>query len=493
MPTSFSRLILATTIVGAFASSARAHKVPPYRLDAKALVSPDGAELELAIQRTVVGQELPLSLQHVKIEVHPAGGEDSFHLGFKDVALDNGKIHILLAGVARHDLLDTTVEFMFVPKQGDREEGSVGGSPRHQHGKSRLTMQAVALMRPDVVLSDVSAPVEVRRAQAFNIEAIMTEANQDLGARCDVVLLEGDVELDRAEGVDVDAGSKTSTAFTLALEEEGDHALKVRIEGCSPREYDETNNELDFVVTVLDPLEPMRYYLSYGHYKMDYAWESSWKWGCYSGASQGDIEGTFEYLGFGAITSAALSFPIDELSFDVGYEDGMIDVVSLRNVTPTWKTSWGKCSYASYSTYDHDQGRAVYISTYSCPSYQGTWAGYYHFASDYVYFSKGYSKYWGRTYKWDYNGSAVVGEFINAKEKVTVDIVLRDDGRNFGGHAEAALAAEKDLRYDWDYKYAWGASKGHYYMTDRVSGWSTGMTTPKSSDVCSSEESCFQK
>jgi hypothetical protein len=117
-----------------------------------------------------------------------------------------------------------------------------------------IVVREKAKRLPDLTVSGLDAPAKAAPGAPVDIAAVVREINGDVGARANCVLSVDGVEVDRANGIWVDASSAVSCAFTYRFVA-GSHAVRVSVEGVRPGEWDATNNEVAGSIAVEQPSE----------------------------------------------------------------------------------------------------------------------------------------------------------------------------------------------------------------------------------------------
>ena len=107
--------------------------------------------------------------------------------------------------------------------------------------------------RPDVAVSAIHAPAKAAPGNDVEITALVSELNGDVGARANCVLYVDKAEVDRANGIWVDAGRSVSCAFRHRFASAGTKAVRVEAGGVSPSDWDESNNGVSASVVVEEP------------------------------------------------------------------------------------------------------------------------------------------------------------------------------------------------------------------------------------------------
>ncbi|HYC61259.1 MAG TPA: hypothetical protein VEK79_17010 [Thermoanaerobaculia bacterium] len=93
--------------------------------------------------------------------------------------------------------------------------------------------------RPDLRIVAVDAPGAIRVGQPFSIVATIRELNGDTGARTSCYLeTQNGVQLDRTDGIWVDAGDQVQCVFSQTLGTLGKHTYFVKIGATRPADWD---------------------------------------------------------------------------------------------------------------------------------------------------------------------------------------------------------------------------------------------------------------
>jgi hypothetical protein len=96
----------------------------------------------------------------------------------------------------------------------------------------------VVRRRPDLTIVSVDGPGAARVNQPFTIVATIAELNGDTGARTNCVLEDQNHELDRAEGIWVDAGDSVQCMFSQSVDSLGKHVYFVKLVNTQPADWD---------------------------------------------------------------------------------------------------------------------------------------------------------------------------------------------------------------------------------------------------------------
>jgi hypothetical protein len=116
-----------------------------------------------------------------------------------------------------------------------------------------VTAEEIVKYRPDLEVADVRAPERAMPGMPFEVTATVRELNGDVGARATCVLSSKGVELDRANGIWVDAGGTVACKFATALSAMGTQTLTVSATNVDPGDWDDGNNAASADITIAEP------------------------------------------------------------------------------------------------------------------------------------------------------------------------------------------------------------------------------------------------
>jgi hypothetical protein len=114
-----------------------------------------------------------------------------------------------------------------------------------------VTVDDVVKLRPDLTVLGVTAPASAPIGAPVHVDAVVQEVNGDVGARASCVLDVNDTPVDSAPGIWVDAGGMVTCEFVHVFAEPGAHALRVRIAGAEPGDFDDANDDAETTIQLL--------------------------------------------------------------------------------------------------------------------------------------------------------------------------------------------------------------------------------------------------
>jgi hypothetical protein len=194
---------------------------PPFSLQLGVLTGPQGGDLRIQVVPDP-GEAAVSVLRQVRVQVN---GKLTREL--KDVAAPGGIANVHLESVARNATVNVKVHF--------KSEDS--------HRLYEVRTETAARLRPDLVVTAVSAPPQTLSTRAVDVVADISELNTDNGATATVTLMLGPTPVAAPKTVTVPAGGDLAIPFVgVQLTTVSSAELTVVIDGADPFETDATNN-----------------------------------------------------------------------------------------------------------------------------------------------------------------------------------------------------------------------------------------------------------
>ena len=207
-------------LLGAAAGAAPATAAPaPPALALTALTGPQGGTLALEVEPAVE------ELEHVHLQLREPNETEVKTRNLKAVRVTQGVATVMLGTVPRGTTIHATVQI-------ERATRTVV-----------LREDAIARLRPDLVVAAVHAPPQTLSTRAVDVVADVTELNGETQATATLTLMLGPTPVAEPELVTVPAGETVSARFEdVELETPMSAELTVRVEDAAPFETDDTNN-----------------------------------------------------------------------------------------------------------------------------------------------------------------------------------------------------------------------------------------------------------
>ena len=201
-------------------------------LELVALTGPAGGDVTITVPADVE------ELEHVNIRLAGPGDEGTSRVVNLDaVEAEDGDANVELGELPRGTRLDVQVHI--------RETKP----PRTRI----LRGEAVAKLRPDLVVAAVHAPAQTLTTRTFDVSADVNELNQETGAEARLTLMLGPSPVSDPETVAVGPGGEATALFEdVRLEQASTAELTVRVEDADPFETDTANNARTHTIEVTE-------------------------------------------------------------------------------------------------------------------------------------------------------------------------------------------------------------------------------------------------
>ena len=224
--------------LGAVGASARAEggdggvsAAHGYTVALTALTGPDGADLTIDVDAPPGASAVDV-LAKIQLKIYDADGSLSDVRNLKDVIADGGVANVELGKIPRDRLVEADVLV--------RETHT---NVARASAKTRL--------RPDLVVTGVSAPPQTTTSRSIAVVADLEEINGDTGATATATLMLGPTPLAESKQVSLAAGGTASVTFTgVTVPTAVVSELEVVVREAAPAETDATNNDASTTVDV---------------------------------------------------------------------------------------------------------------------------------------------------------------------------------------------------------------------------------------------------
>jgi uncharacterized protein YifE (UPF0438 family) len=111
-------------------------------------------------------------------------------------------------------------------------------------------------LRPDLRVDSVTAPPHALVGFPTIMRVSLSELNGETGARANVRLLANGSEVDRIDGIWVDAGDTVNVSLATVFESAGSIDLQVVVDGMNPGDWDDSNNSGTAHTKVYEEADP---------------------------------------------------------------------------------------------------------------------------------------------------------------------------------------------------------------------------------------------
>lgn len=300
-------------------------------------------------------------------------------------------------------------------------------------------------MRPDLHVQRLEAPARVRIDEIVHLTATVAEVNGDVGAISHCVLYAEGQEVDRAQGIWVDAGSAVQCAFMTQFTTAGMKQVKVAVEGVTPGDFSMANNEASATIEVTRSND--FYWHASAHVDVEpYSYRYNYSYDYWYGQYERHEAGKIQYGYVHGWSQEKVSFPMDiDVKMTSGGHEWMN--VSYDNAQPNNNWYYNSCFY------DFNGGRYVQVCS---DYYQQTSFYVQYYAQDVVYY--GYD-YWGGHYYYEQHDP-----MLPYGNDLTFDVQISDGTKSLGAEGSVQLNEYAD---NYDYGY-WQYSRRY------LSGWGSG-------------------
>ena len=325
-------------------------------------------------------------------------------------------------------------------------------------------------LRPDLFVQRISAPSKTVPGTPVVISATIAERNQDVGARASCVLSVDGIEVDRADGIWVDAGGLVSCAFTHTFETASTKSVSVRAVNVVPSDYDGENNvaTTSIVVRALEPFD---------YYELSAASEER---------RQGSHVQDWSTRNDGSIVYGRdyeLNSLVTQLEQAVDYYAEVrhwFDLSATRvSVTESTDGTVVRSFYLDEITSEPNgcvwryAGTDPAVRLYICQHTLSTELFYVRLAGEVTYFSLGYDLQWHRaadgttttdsSYSWNGSDTTRTGAPMRWGSTYSVDVVLTEPDAIYQGPLTVALRTETISNSTpwacWEYQDDWGSER----------------------------------
>lgn len=356
-----------------------------------------------------------------------------------------------------------------------------------------VTVVETVKLRPDLYASYINAPAKAIVNTNVMFSVVVRELNGDIGAKANVVLYLDGREIDRANGIWVDANGTVSAAFTHTFTSEGVKQLEAKVERVTPGDYNPANNSVTGSIEIVPPTVKLSYYASVADQNWDSQYTSDYEYSYRDGASTileastntyDNKSHTQDVSFYGWSNVTALSFPLDA-SITESNDGATIHSATFSGVNADYEytSNYGSYSYTSNSLYRQDIATGYYfqLSSYSVTdSEQGNQnnfvqVSYWRHAGDVTYHSSGtYRNYYAQhgeviyddAYSFNYYSSEKAGIFTPFGTQYGFNVSISGaDGVALSAAPSMSLVPDNNTSADdfcWSYTNEFSSGRNCY-------------------------------
>jgi hypothetical protein len=390
---------------------------------------------------------------------------------------------------------------------------ALGGIPRGgrvqvqanvDHGdRSRsgvVTLEAPVLLRPDLQVASIAAPARAARRTMVGISATIREANGDFGASANCALLVDGVEVDRAWGIWVDAGSAVSCAFRHLFERLGPAEVMVRLVDIAPRDYDPDNDSARMTVEVISIPSAFQFDASF----RDETWESFSRYESlwqtangrqgYAGSDESQSSGREQHGMLWGWMPRQVTFPLDELVVQQLTRDETVHFARFTGVAPdiVWQDDYltQSCVMRWFHTANGYMNFELCNLKFTGERDGATYLYYSRNAGEVTYHSRGDARWWDQdagmedVWSWNYSDSSQSGRMVSYGREYGFFIGIADANGTHRMQPLIWLEPFSDSYQSpwtcWEYSDDWGSSQScseSRRSGSGMRGWTVGLPT----------------
>jgi hypothetical protein len=274
----------------------------PYALELSALKGPALTDVYVRVVSLFADVPVPATADKVQVKALDAFGEAIWTQNYQDVPLTDGEAVLTFADLSRYQMV--SVHIQATDPQSVKKQVAKG--------------TVMVLLRPDMAVQSVNAPVQAFVGQIVNIEVAAAELNGDVGAMYDVHLSDGAQLLDSVPGASVAAGGSASHLLAVFFAAAGTYRITATLANVDPADYDEANNGATFEITIVPNVVSVPYTVSYqrtSNFREIFSAQTI-------GTNRQTTTIHGESMSFEMCVPRALTFPVESFDVDV-YADGV--------------------------------------------------------------------------------------------------------------------------------------------------------------------------
>ena len=267
-----------------------------------------------------------------------------------------------------------------------------------------VTVSGIVKRLPDLAVMRIENPARANAGDDVVITAVIAKRNGDTGARSSCVLRVDGTEVDRAQGIWVDAGGTVGCSFDHVFPQVGTRTIEVAVLDVDPKDYDPSNNAATSTIEITE-VHPGPFHWSAGaanYRRVDTIDSDGWyeatdhsRGGDWSYSQTTDMHNEFAAM-YGS-TATFLEFPISVRV--AGTADGIpVQSFTLANQGATYEYKDSQETYRSYSAVAPD-GTTIWFVTYIYGGESRASIEISRSPIDARYYSSGYMHQW-----WNYHG-----------------------------------------------------------------------------------------
>lgn len=360
-----------------------------------------------------------------------------------------------------------------------------------------VTVVETVKLRPDLSPTAIVGPDRARVNTPVSISATVRERNGDVGATANCVLYVDGSEVDRLDGMWVDAAGTVSCAFAHVFTDIGTRALRVAVEGVVPGDWDTANNSIAGSIAIVSTndfyyyadafsdVEPRTYVYDYDYTRSSASEFRRW-------VSHYEHHGREQAAYLNAHMPTEVTFPLTRFAISQSTGGVVLHARSGSDVPATYSYSSVNYRYGCLQEYSDGAAGRVWLSVCSGSenwggaTYDWTNVGYQRWAGDVTYRSSGYEQYINRVggdsyyYSWNYSDRYAY-PFATYGSDYSFSLDIEDGGNTYHVGPTIPLTPYSFTYtqpygcYDytwsgWQYRDCYGGSESRSYVYGSKSG-----------------------
>lgn len=319
------------------------------------------------------------------------------------------------------------------------------GGKKNRHRTGVISLTEDVKYRPDLEVVSINAPTEVFVSDPVNISAEISENLGDLGATADCILRIDGNEIDRVNGMWVDAGDAVLCSFLTQFGTTGVKYGEISVENVTPGDFDTGNNSKSFQINVIEPGTNDFYWSANATIDIeDYTYTySDWYYGSYTGNEKGKRQ----YLWASGHTASDVGFPMD-ISVNITSGEHVWLNESLTSVSSAYNYY-----YYDYANIYLPNNTFLQVVDYNDYYYwtNNTYVYLERYARDVIYYG---TNYYGGNYYYEYNDT-----MLPYGNDITFEVSLN------GSEGSATMAGDislSEVNNTYSYCYSYGCYSGDF-------------------------------
>jgi hypothetical protein len=244
-----------------------------------------------------------------------------------------------------------------------------------------VTVVDAVKLRPDLAVRSLTGPPQAIVNTSVAFQAVVTELNEDVGARANCVLSVDGQTVDQAVGIWVDAGQSVSCMFAYTFSTAGTHTVSVAVVNVVPADFDPSNNTAQTTIQIVQPSGNLAYQGSISSFLNQQTTYDTLT-GSFSGYSDNSTytESSFSAQMYAYTTSHTFVFPVQSFAGSVTI-DGAVAwqptftaqlAPPVTDVNGTCQNQYNESAFGTVCAYNFGLSSAAWYGTTGAVTYYST-------------------------------------------------------------------------------------------------------------------------